>query len=185
MTLSSFINKKLYEKIVYKVRRHPITLFPAIISLFILLAIPPAVFLLMMATTPSFLNNSKLVTFLTLLASTYYLSVGLFYYTYFVNYYIDLLVVTNDRLLVIKQQGIFARTISELDLYKIQDITSSIKGFFPTMFNYGNLLVQTAGEIQKFDIKKVPEPERLRQRILELAEEDRKFHQANALHPVA
>ncbi len=113
---------------------------------------------------------------LTLSASIYYLSIGIFFYTYFVNYYLDLLIITNDRLLHIEQEGIFARTISEVDLYKIQDITSTIDGFFPSMFNYGDLLIQTAGAVEKFSIVSIPKPESLRQKILDLAEEDRKFH---------
>ena len=70
-------------------------------------------------------------------------------------------------------------TISEVDLYKIQDITSAIDGFIPSIFNYGNMLIQTAGAVEKFIITSVPHPEMLRQAILDLAEADRKFHHSN------
>ena len=86
------------------------------------------------------------------------------------------MIVTNDRLLHIEQEGLFARTISELDLYQVQDVTSEVKGVFPSLFGYGNLLVQTAGAKEVFRMVDIPHPENLRQAILDLAEEDRKFH---------
>ena len=177
MTLNEFIHKKSYEHINYRVRRHLITTLPAILVLIILLGIPPLLYWL---TTTQFAPNLQLQPALTLtltfVISIYYLSVGMFYFTYFVNYYLDLLFITNDRLLHVDQEGIFARTISEVDLYKIQDITSVIDGFFPSMFNFGNLLIQTASAVEKFRITNIPRPESLRQKILDLAEEDRKFH---------
>lgn len=176
MKLAAYINQKSYEQILLKIRRHPVTLVPVILSFAVLLVMPVIVFFLIRATTPTFFDNDGTMIFLWLLTSAYYLSVALFYYTYFVNYYISMLIITNDRLMLIAQQGIFSRTISELDLYKIQDITSAINGFFPTLFNYGNLLIQTASEMDKFYVLKVPNPEHLRQQILDLAEKDRSYH---------
>ncbi len=180
MLLSSFIHQKSYEKILYKIRKHPIITIPTILSFFVLLAVPGVVYWFTYSNFVGFYQNQLLLLVLILLVSIYFLAVGLFYYTHFVNYYLDLLVITNDRLMHIIQAGLFSRSISEVDLYKIQDITSSIEGFFPSMFNYGNLLIQTAGAVEKFMITSVPDPETLRQHILDLAEEDRKFHNANS-----
>ncbi|KKW09338.1 MAG: hypothetical protein UY44_C0003G0011 [Candidatus Kaiserbacteria bacterium GW2011_GWA2_49_19] len=179
MVITAFIRQKLYEHIVYKVRRHIITLVPAILGFLVLLAIPVALYLLITRLFPELLLGAFSYPLLVLAGSIYYLSVILFFYTYFVSFYLDLLIVTNDRLLHIEQQGLFARTISEVDLYKIQDITSAIDGFIPSIFNYGNMLIQTAGAVEKFIITSVPHPEMLRQAILDLAEADRKFHHSN------
>jgi hypothetical protein len=54
-----------------------------------------------------------------------------------------------------------------------------VNGFFPSLLNYGSLLIQTAGAVEKFQIDDIPNPEDLRQQILDLAEGDRKFHLAN------
>lgn len=177
MVITAFIHQKLYEHIVYKVRRHPITLVPAILSFLVLLAIPALLyFFFIVRLFPSFLSGTFSYPFLVLAGSVYCLSVILFFYTYFVSFYLDMLIVTNDRLLHIEQQGLFARTISEVDLYKIQDITSAINGFIPSVFNYGNLLIQTAGAVERFIITSVPHPEMLRRAILDLSEADRKYH---------
>lgn len=176
MLLTSFIHQKPYEHIEYEVRRHPITLLPVSFFFIILLAMPVGVYVLIGRWFPDLLASATIMPLLILLGITYLLSVGLFYYTYFVSFYLDLLVLTNDRLLHIEQAGLFSRTISEVDLYKIQDVTSEVKGIFPTAFGYGDLLVQTAGKLEEFKIHDIPHPEAFRQQILDLADGDRKFH---------
>jgi uncharacterized membrane protein YdbT with pleckstrin-like domain len=179
MSLSNFIHQKSYEKIVFRLHRHPIVTFPACLSFILFLILPVFLYWFGLQNFPTIFENQMLLAALTILLSTYCLAIGLFYYTYFVNYYLDILVITNDRLLHIEQEGVFSRNISEVDLYKIQDVTSTVNGFFPSLLNYGSLLIQTAGAVEKFQIDDIPNPEDLRQQILDLAEGDRKFHLAN------
>ena len=115
---------------------------------------------------------------LILFASTYYLSICLFFYGYFIDFYLDILIVTNDRLLDIEQKGVFARSMAEIELYQIQDITSEVEGFFPSLFNYGNMIIQTASAIPRVIMHNIPNPHALRQELLDLAAEDKKYHQA-------
>lgn len=176
MHLTAFIHQKSYEHIEYQVRRHPITFVPSILALLVMLAMAPAVYFLLKNVTPNLLTGTVSYPLLVLLGSTYLLSVAAFFFTNFVTFYLDLLIVTNDRLMSIKQQGLFSRTISELDLYKIQDITSEVHGAFPSLFGYGKLTIETAGANEGFVIEDIPHPEQLRQAILDLAEEDRKYH---------
>jgi uncharacterized membrane protein YdbT with pleckstrin-like domain len=103
------------------------------------------------------------------------LTVWLVFFTSFIDYYLDFWIVTNDRIINVEQH-LFARTISELDLYKIQDITGESRGFLQTMFNYGHVFVQTAGEVGRFNFEEVPGPREVARKIMELAEEDRKYH---------
>jgi membrane protein YdbS with pleckstrin-like domain len=183
MHISTYIKQKSYEKIEYQIRRHLVTTVPASIGFLLLLIAPFGTYFLVKHSFADLLFDTSSLVPIVLFVSIYYLSIALFSYTYFVNYYIDLLLITNDRLLHIEQQGIFSRTISEVDLYKIQDITSEITGFFPSLFNYGDLLIQTAGALEKFMIFRVPNPEGLRQTILDLAEADRKFHESASTQP--
>ena len=179
MSIDNFIHRKSYETIVYKLRPHLIVTIPAIFALTLFIILPIFMYFFARTNTPQIFENAPLITALTLLISVYCLAIGLFSYTYFVNYYLDIFIVTNDRLLHIEQHGIFSRTISEVDLYKIQDVTSTVHGFFPSLLNYGSLLIQTAGAIDKFSIDNIPNPESLRRHIVDLAEGDRKFHLAN------
>lgn len=180
MHITEFIHQKSYEHIVYMVRRHPITFAPTLIFFLILLAVAPGVWLLLGKVAPGLLTGSISYPLLTLLGSTYLLSIISFFFTNFVTFYLDMLIVTNDRLMSVRQQGLFSRTISELDLYKIQDITSEVHGAFATLFGYGTLTIQTAGAHEEFVIQNIPHPEQLRQAIMDLAEEDRKYHTGTA-----
>lgn len=177
MDLSSFIHKKSYENIVSVTRRHFVTFIPTVLLFIILFfAVPPAIYFLLFGMAPALLTGPVSMPILILAGSVYELSILLFFYAYFVEFYLDLTIVTNDRLVDVNQSSLFARTIAEVDLYQIQDATSEIKGIFPTIFNYGNINLQTAGPVGKFILESVSDPHHLRQKILDLASEDKKFH---------
>lgn len=178
MSLSDLIKQKSYEKIVLTCRRHPITFVPYIIFFVLLLTVPVGLYLLITnSSLNSYLQGTAGHTFAILATSIYYLSCYLFFYTYFVTFHLDLWIVTNDRLLDMEQKSLFNRVISELDLYQIQDATSEVNGFFPSIFNYGNLSLQTAGAVDKFIFRSVANPNKLRELILDLAAEDKKYHE--------
>ncbi len=176
MHLSGFIRQKSYEHIVRTVRRSFITFIPTILLTLILLAIPVILKFFFDALFPNFLASTPLLPLFILFVSVYYLSIGIFFYSSFVIFYLDMLVITNDRLLDIEQRNLFARSISETDLYQVQDVSSEVIGVFATIFNYGNVTIQTAGAVLKFMVHNVHDPNGLRDEILSLAEEDRKYH---------
>ena len=138
--------------------------------------VPIGVYFLIYNIFPSLLISSVTLPIIILIGSIYYLSVMLFFYTSFVEFYLDLHIITNDRLVDINQITLFARKIAEVDLYQIQDVSSTVKGIFATFFNYGYVEIQTAGSVPKFFMENVPNPHELRRLILDLAAEDRKFH---------
>lgn len=173
MKLSTFINQKSYEKIVLEIRRHPITLIPSIILFIIALLLPPILLAIDVAVTAIELAWSPLYT---LFLSTYYIIAIIFFYVHTMDFYLDVLIVTNDRLIDIDQHSLFSRTISEMDLFQVQDVSTDIKGVFPTMFNYGTVHIQNASLQTKFTITQARNPDKLREVILDLANEDRKFH---------
>lgn len=177
MNIQKLFKQKGYEKVEYVVRRHWITFLPVIVFFIILLAIPLGLYWLILNTLNEVLQNPVYYTAGLLLASVYYLSVVLFFYTYFVAFHLDLWIVTNDRLLDVQQKTLFARTVSEVDLYQIQDASSEIHGIFPSIFNYGNIILQTASAVPKFTFRNVANPNELRQAILTLSSEDKKYHE--------
>ena len=86
----------------------------------------------------------------------------------FIDYYFDVWIVTNQRIVNIEQKGLFSRVTSELKLEKIQDISSDIKGLIPTILNFGDLLVQTAAEETKFKFRNIPDPNSVKDLIMNL-----------------
>ena len=102
--------------------------------------------------------------------SIYYLSIWLFFFANFIDYYLDVWIVTTDRIINIEQKGLFARTVSELKLYNIQDVTSEIQGIIPTLLHFGNVYVQTAAETERFIFKNIANPPIIAKQIIDLSE---------------
>jgi hypothetical protein len=178
MTTKEMIGQKNYEHIEMTVRRHPVTFLPYIFMFILLLAVPVLLsWLFSTGSLWSFLQNPTVYAAGVLFASIYYLSVILFFYTYFVTFYLDMWIITNDRLLDIEQASLFSRTVAEVDLYQIQDAASEVKGIFPSLFNYGSISLQTAGPVPKFTFHDIPNPDALRQKILDLSSRDKQFHE--------
>lgn len=176
MSADKLIHTKKYEKVAAQVRRHLITYVPTLAFFFLLLLVPVGLHFLIKNIYPSLLVSPISYPLLVLLASIYYLSVMLFFYTSFVEFYLDLHILTNDRLVDINQITLFARKIAEVDLYQVQDVSSEVKGVFATLFKYGNVEIQTAGTVPKFIMENVPNPHQLRRLILDLTAEDKKHH---------
>ena len=76
----------------------------------------------------------------------------------FANYYLDVFIITDERILSIDQIGPFSRTISELRLERIQDVTIEQHGLLPTLLHFGTIRVETAGESPSFRFDFVPHP---------------------------
>jgi hypothetical protein len=97
-----------------------------------------------------------------------------FFFILWLDYYLDAWIVTNERIINIEQRGFFMRNISELKLTKIQDVTSEIIGIFPTLLDYGNIYVQTAGEKERFTFYQIPHPNQVKNVIVQLQEKEEK-----------
>lgn len=180
MILSHLIQQKGYEKIEYLLRRHPITFVPDIFLFLILMVVPFIVYLLINNLYPVILDpmTSKILFPIAVLsASIYYMGAYLFFYFQFIEFYLDMWVVTNDRIVDVEQNGLFSRTISELDLYRVQDVTVETNGFFPSIFKYGNVKVKTASQNMGIIFHNVPNPNEIREALIQLSDADRKHHE--------
>jgi len=177
MTAARLIAKKPYEDRIIELRRHGLTMLKRFVAFLVLASVPFLIWWFLGQNFPEMLAGSVSYPALVLAASAYELGMWLLLFTMFLDYELDLWVVTNDRLVSIEQNGLFARTVAELDLWRVQDVTSEVQGFFPTFFNYGNVYVQTAGAVDRFALEQVPNPHEVRKLILDMADIDRKFHE--------
>lgn len=118
-------------------------------------------------------NNLNLAKFLL---SFYILSIWYFFFKALTDFYLDTWIVTDHRILEIHQLGLFKRDISELRLSKIQDVTVKVEGLLPTFFNYGTVIIQTAGVIPEFKFEQIPYPQQAKDRILQLYDQFIKQH---------
>ncbi|MCX6761712.1 MAG: PH domain-containing protein [Candidatus Moranbacteria bacterium] len=98
----------------------------------------------------------------------FFIFIWLFFFIIWIDYYFDVWIVTNERIVNIEQNGLFSRDVSELELERVQDITVEVLGIIPTFLNYGDLYVQTAGETERFIFKHVPNPYGIKDLIMNL-----------------
>jgi len=111
--------------------------------------------------------------------STYYLFVWVFFFRSWIDYYLDVWLVTSERIVSIEQKGLFARAIAEQKLYRIQDVYGEVNGIIATLFDFGNITIQTAGANEYFIFKEIPRPHQVARNIAKLAEWDKKNHRTN------
>ena len=182
MHISALIKQKSYEKVIYVLHRDPITFVPQVVLFLILAIIPFIGYTFLNNYFPDILTGAISYPLVVLSASIFYLSIILFLYTEFTIFYLDISIVTNDRIVEIEQLGLFSRTISELELFRIQDVTSEVNGLFPSLFHYGNVFIKTASENNNIIFHNIRNPEQIREELIKLAHEDRKFHIATALN---
>jgi len=160
------------ERLIIFLRRHWINLFVQLFPFLVLIIILFAAYFL----TYFFMDINILSSFewqiLRFAAALFSLFLWSFIFVVFIDYYLDVWIVTDCRIVNIEQRGLFRREISELRIENVQDLTTEITGIVPTFFDFGDLYVQTAGKRERFQFKSIPHPERVRDVILVLSEDE-------------
>ena len=164
------------EKIVIFLRRHWFVLLSKYIFMGVLALAPILVYFLVQQVFPSLLANEVAKALMILIVSLYYLFIWLTIYTVFIDYYLDVWIVTTDRIVDREQKGLFNLTISEQSIKQVQDVSSNMKGIFPTLLEYGDVLIQSAAAQNLFRFQQVPEPEIVAMEVNKLATAYRKDH---------
>lgn len=87
------------------------------------------------------------------------------------TYYLNVNIITNERIVDIDQPTILTHTISELHLEQVQDVTAEVHGLLENLFDFGDVHIQTAAETKRFLFDKVPNPTKITKLILDLYEQ--------------
>lgn len=162
------------EKVLLVVREHWVRLvFKILIWLFFVAAL--MAFNNFAKTNLPGLFEGRSAQVVLLFTQVYYLFLALSLFVIFLLYYLGIQVITNIRIVDITQEGLFSHTISELHIDKIEDATSQTNGIFGTLFNYGNVFVQTAGTVERFEFTNVPNPAQIEKLVLDLYEKNSNF----------
>lgn len=175
--LTRLPNAEKNEYIVFFLRRHWLVLIPLILGGIIVLLLPVAGYVILKMRMPDVLTNEAQYALAVMEGSIFFLFAWLFIFQNFIDWYLDVWIVTNQRIINIEQHGLFGRTMSELRLYNVQDVTSATIGFLQSMLNYGNVTIQTASEKRQFEFEEIAHPDRIAKRILELAHESNVAHE--------
>lgn len=166
-------NKIDGEEIVKIVRRDFFILFKRMLMFMLMAVLPFAFFYLMITANLGLLENEIIYPILVLSTSAYYLFIWLFFFFSFIDYYLDVWIITNKRIIDIEQRGFFSRVIAEHKLFRIQDVTSEVNGAIPTILKYGDVFIQTAGTKQRVQFKEIPDPDGVRDLVIKLVQKNR------------
>lgn len=173
LSIDHIPNRRNNEKVVLFLRRHWFAVLSLVVSFILLTSIPIGLALYFRDTLFLWLEEPFFGVLLSVLISIYFLCVWIVTTTGFTDYYLDTWIVTNERVINIEQHGLFQRVASELDLTTVQDVTAEITGVLETVFKFGDVEIQTAGEKERFEFRHVPHPERVKEIIMHLVQEDK------------
>ncbi len=125
------------ENVLYVFRRHAVTAIKG----FVWLVFATALGVVPMIIWP---NNGNM--FLVWIG---FFVVGLLGAAYsWVLWHFSYYIVTDQRLRQVRQKGFFNKSVVDLELKNIMNMSYGVKGMFATMFNYGSILIQTeAGDL--------------------------------------
>lgn len=142
------------EKILLVMRKHWFVMLRTVILFIILLLAPSAV----LTALPFFTQNADyemLEPVVNLFLSMYIMALLVLLFLFWMDYYLDMWIITSDRVIDVEQKGLFNRTIGEIPIKHVQDVTLEVEGFIETLLKFGTIRIQTAGE-REFRINDVP-----------------------------
>jgi len=154
----SFQTQKHNETIILFLRAHFITNLYWIIISFVLIVIPLIIAIFSSVFNIRFFSDPLISHFTTVYVLFYYLIVFSFIFINFLHWFYNVFIVTSERVVDIDYSDIVIHNIAVTKLDHVQDVNYTQSGFIPTLFNYGNLFVQTAGTEINFEAPSIPKP---------------------------
>lgn len=154
------------ETVSYEVHKHWYAIFPRIVAFFVLALAPSAVIGLLVHFLPVNFGVFASPSVTTLFYSLWLMFLLLSFFISWTDYYFDVWLVTNKRIIAIEQTGILHVKTSDLRFDRIQDISIEQNGFMQTMMKFGDITIKTAvaGD-NAFVMKNASNPEKARQFI--------------------
>lgn len=165
----AFETQEQEETIVLFLRQHIIILFgPALLTA--LLAVTPVFvfpFLFRQLTLPIVFP----VGYAIVGTACWYVATFGFALMSFLRWFFNIYIVTDRRIVDIDFIHLLYKEFSEARLERIQDISYKSGGIFAAFFDFGNVDVQTAGEMPNLEFSAVPHPARVVETISDLLEQ--------------
>jgi hypothetical protein len=178
------------EKVLTVVRKHWFVVVSELFAIVVMAALPfislllGAVFLTDMIV--SAFENPVLAQIIAFAIAAWLLVAFMTGFMIWTNYFLDVWIVTDRRIIYIDQLAFFNRNVSMFRLERLQDIEIKTVGILQTFLNFGTISAQTAGSNESnFISSGLPDPRGL-QSIIQRAMDARlkKLHttDTSALH---
>lgn len=156
------------EQIVCSIKRHPIGL----LGIYAMSGIMLILLFVAVGALPHFATDltatDKTYAFITAIALASLILI--FVWIAVIIYKGNRWVVTTDSITQIQQTGLFRKQTSQLSLENLEDVTFEQSSLIQTLFNYGTLKAETAGEHSKFQFPFCPQPKNCAVKIIQAHE---------------
>ena len=164
------------EEILLLMRRHPITNLWWMASIAMLFGVP-----LFWSEFPLVANVTAPVQLA--LAIFWYLGLAFFAIQNLLLWFYNVYIVTDERIIDVDFFGLLYKNVNATQIQKIEDVSYSQVGMMASVFNFGNVVIQTAAEQRSDDTNEegsaftfgaVSNPDRVVKVISELMEQEEK-----------
>jgi len=160
-----FISKDSKEEIVLFLRRHWTTNIGWILISVILLF------------SPVVLDSFPILSFLPggfqfIAVAIWYMVVVAYVLESFLGWFFNVCIITDERVFDVDFVNLIYREITDANLDQIQDVTVRMGGAIRTIFNFGDVIIQTAGEVPRIEFTAVPNPDKVAKILRELRVEE-------------
>lgn len=155
------------EKILLLLRAHPIVNIPWILLAIFLFFVP--FFAPRLISVAGFSMDILPKTFQMIFLIINYLLILIIVFEGFLHWYFNATLITNEKVVDIDFEYLLYKGVDLAPLSKIEEADSVTAGILGTIFNYGNVSVQTAGAHVAIEMKKVPKATQVADIILDLA----------------
>lgn len=86
----------------------------------------------------------------------------------FLYWYFNIYIVTNKHIVDVNYSSLLSRSVVEVKLADVESQKSSIKGVVRQLFNFGDVVIETAAENQRIDFIDIPKPDLVADRVQDL-----------------
>lgn len=144
------------EGVLLLARRHWLQVYPKLLAIALVAIVPVGLLVWIVSATADFEGAARTITLIVSgLWIVFWLVRGYFVWYRYQN---DVWVITNQRLIDSLRRHWFHRQLASTDLVDIEDVSVHRAGLLRTMFNFGDLRCQTAGEQANFVLSGIPDP---------------------------
>ncbi|MBW7955218.1 PH domain-containing protein [Patescibacteria group bacterium] len=91
----------------------------------------------------------------------WYLIVASYTLEVFLSWFYNVYIITDERIIDVDFHSILFKNVSYAKLDNIEDITATTAGFLGSVFDFGDIKIQTAGAVTQFEFASVPHPSRV------------------------
>lgn len=140
------------EEILLMLRQHPIVNVGWMFLTIVLILLPFGIFFVF----PQFFILP--LTFQRVLLMAWYLVTFGFALERFIMWYYNIYIITSERVIDVDFYSLLFKRVSETQHDNIEDITGASGGVVQSIFDYGDVIIQTAAEVPEIEFEKVPHP---------------------------